>query len=95
MSIEKGDIEKLSQLARINVSTDVADMVTDRINDVLSMVDQLQAIDTENIEPMAHPNDATQRLRNDEISESDQRQALMLNAPAQEDGLFLVPKVID
>jgi len=95
MSIEKGDIEKLSHLARINISTDVADIVTDRINDVLAMVDQLQAIDTDDIEPMAHPNDATQRLRNDEISESDQRQSLMLNAPSQEDGLFLVPKVID
>lgn len=95
MSIEKSDIEKLSQLARINVSSDVADMVTDRINEVLTMVDQLQAVDTENVEPMAHPNDATQRLRIDEISESDQRESLMLNAPQQEDGLFLVPKVID
>ncbi len=95
MSIEKSDIEKLSHLARINISTDIADIVTDRINDVLTMVDQLQAIDTDNVEPMAHPNDATQRLRNDEVSEPDQRQALMSNAPSQEDGLFLVPKVID
>lgn len=95
MSIEKGDIEKLSRLARINVSNDVADIVTDRVNDVLSMVDQLQAIDTTNVEPMAHPQDATQRLRADEITESNQRQVLMSNAPAQEDGLFLVPKVID
>ena len=95
MSIEKSDIEKLSHLARINISTDIADIVTDRINDVLTMVDQLQAIDTDNVEPMAHPNDATQRLRNDEVSEPDQRRALMSNAPSQEDGLFLVPKVID
>ena len=95
MSIDKSDIEKLSQLARINISSDVAEMVTNRINEVLDMVDQLQAVDTEDVEPMAHPNDAIQRLRTDEISEPDQRQALMLNAPAQEDGLFLVPKVID
>lgn len=95
MSIDKSDIEKLSQLARINISSDVAEMVTNRINEVLNMVDQLQAVDTEDVEPMAHPNDAIQRLRTDEISEPDQRQALMLNAPAQEDGLFLVPKVID
>lgn len=95
MSIEKGDIEKLSQLARINLSEDIADIVTDRLNEVLSMVDQLQAVDTENIEPMAHPQDATQRLRSDKVTEQDQRQILMSNAPAQEDGLFLVPKVID
>ena len=95
MSIDKSDIEKLSQLARINVSDDIADIVTDRINDVLAMVDQLQAVDTENVAPIAHPQDATQRLRADEVTESDQRQTLMSNAPAQEDGLFLVPKVID
>ena len=95
MSIDKSDIEKLSQLARINVSNDIADIVTDRINDVLAMVDQLQAVDTENVAPMAHPQDATQRLRSDEVTESDQRQTLMSNAPAQEDGLFLVPKVIE
>lgn len=95
MTIEKSDIEKLSQLARINVSADVADMVTDRINEVLGMVDQLQAIDTENVEPMSHPQDATQKLRKDGITEPDQREMLMSNAPAQDDGLFLVPKVID
>ena len=95
MSIEKSDIEKLSQLARINVSNDIADKVADRLNDVLTMVNQLQAIDTKNIEPMAHPQDATQRLRADNVTEPDQRQVLMSNAPAQEDGLFLVPKVID
>lgn len=95
MSIEKSDIEKLSHLARINVSDDIADIVTDRINDVLTMVDQLQAVDTEQVAPMAHPQDATQRLRKDQVTESDQRQTLMSNAPAQIDGLFLVPKVID
>ena len=95
MSVEKSDIEKLSQLARINISTDVADIVTNRINEVLNMVDELQSIDTTDIEPMAHPQDAVQRLRADKISETDQRALLMNNAPAQEDGLFLVPKVID
>lgn len=95
MSIEKSDIEKLSQLARINVSEESMDVVASRLNDVLSMVDQLQAVDTEGVEPMSHPLDALQRLRADEVTERDQRQILMSNAPAQEDGLFLVPKVID
>lgn len=95
MSIEKSDIEKLSQLARINVSEESMDVVASRLNDVLSMVDQLQAVDTEGVEPMSHPLDALQRLRADEVTETDQRQILMSNAPAQEDGLFLVPKVID
>lgn len=95
MSIEKSDIEKLSHLARINVSDNIADLVTERINGVLEMVDELQSMDTTNVEPMAHPQDAVQRLRADKVDEPDQRSLLMKNAPAQEDGLFLVPKVID
>ena len=95
MSVEKSDIEKLSHLARINVSDDIADLVTNRLNDVLTMVDELQSVDTSNIEPMAHPQDEVQRLRADVVDEPDQRTLLMKNAPAHEDGLFLVPKVID
>lgn len=95
MSIEKDDIEKLSHLARINISDDVADIVSTRLNEVLKMVDQLQAVDTQGVEPMANPMDATQRLRADKVTELDSRTLLMNNAPAEENGLFLVPKVID
>ena len=95
MTIDKRDIEKLSQLARITISPDSIEPVTDRINKVLNMVDQLQSIDTSNIAPMSHPLDAVQRLRADEVTETNERDTLMENAPAKEDGLFLVPRVID
>jgi aspartyl-tRNA(Asn)/glutamyl-tRNA(Gln) amidotransferase subunit C len=69
--------------------------VTDRIGAVLELVDQLQAQNTEGVEPMAHPMDVTQILRKDEVTEANDRENLMSNAPAQEEGLFLVPKVIE
>ena len=95
MPLNKSEIEKLATLARINISEDESQQVTERISAVLELVDQLQAQNTEGVEPMAHPMDAIQTLRNDRVTETNQREALMSNAPASEDGLFLVPKVID
>ena len=95
MSLNKSDIEKLAALARINISDEESQQVTERIGSVLDLVDQLQAQNTEGVEPMAHPMDALQTLRVDKVTESDDRDNLMSNAPASEDGLFLVPKVIE
>lgn len=95
MSLDRSDIEKLALLARINISEDESQQVTDRIGAVLELVDQLQAQDTEGVEPMAHPMDAIQILRPDEVTETNDRENLMSNAPAQEEGLFLVPRVIE
>jgi len=95
MSIERADIEKLAELARIEITEDHIAETTNRLGEVLKLVDELQAVDTSNVEPMAHPLDAVQRLRPDEITEPDNRQNLQANAPAVEDGLFLVPKVIE
>lgn len=95
MSLNESDIEKLAVLARINISKEENKLVTERLGSVLDLVDQLQAQDTDGIEPMAHPMDAIQTLRADEVTEINQRETLMSNAPATEDGLFLVPKVID
>lgn len=95
MSLNQSDIEKLAVLARINISTEESEIVTQRISAVLDLIDQLQATDTEGVEPMAHPMDAIQTLRADIVTETDQRELLMSNAPAAENGLFLVPKVID
>lgn len=86
---------KLAQLAKININENRVSEVTATINNILALVDQLQAVDTTGIEPMAHPMDAHQRLRLDQVSESDQRDRLQASAPAVADGLFLVPKVID
>ena len=95
MTIEQDDIEKIAELARIRISREQLGQVTDRISDILHMVDQLQAVDTQGIEPMANPLDATQLLRADEVTQNNCREAFQAIAPAVENGLYLVPKVID
>ena len=95
MTIEQDEIEKIAELARIRISGDQIGLVTQRITEILHMVDQLQAIDTQGIEPMANPLDATQRLRADVVTQSNRREAFQAIAPAVENGLYLVPKVIE
>jgi len=95
MAIASSDIAKLAHLARIAVSDDEVGQVTERISDVLNLVDQLQAVDTDGVKPMAHPLDATQRLRADQVTEPNQREHFQAIAPATEDGLYLVPRVIE
>lgn len=95
MIIERQEIEKLATLARIAIDDSTINEVTERLGSVLELVDQLQAADTRGVDPMSHPLQATQRLREDEVSELNQREALQTTAPDTEDGLFLVPKVIE
>ncbi len=95
MSIGQDEIEKIAQLARIRIADEEIAQVTQRITEILRMVDQLQAADTRGVEPMANPLDATQRLRPDEVTESNRRAEFQAIAPAVENGLYLVPKVIE
>lgn len=95
MAVNRADIEKLCELARIAVSEQNIETTISSINNVLVLVDQLQAVDTANIAPLANPLEATQRLRRDQVTESNQRQDFQALAPAAEDGLYLVPKVIE
>jgi len=95
MTIERSDIEKLAELARIHITEDQITATTSSIANVLSLVDQLQAAETDGVQPMAHPLDAVQRLRTDEVNEVNQREAFQAIAPATEAGLYLVPKVIE
>lgn len=95
MAIERDEIEKIAGLARIRIAEDQMDNLTQRITAILGMVDQLQAVDTSDVTPMANPLDATARLRADKITETDRREAFQAIAPAVERGLYLVPKVID
>ena len=95
MAIEQDEIEKIAELARIHIAEDQIGELTRRITEILSMVDQLQAVDTSDVTPMANPLDAIQRLRADEITETNRREAFQAIAPAVENGLYLVPKVID
>lgn len=95
MSLTQDQIRRIAQLAHIAVPEDEADAVLARLNRVLGMIDQLQAVDTAGIEPMSHALDVVQPLRADAVTEADQRDRFQSGAPAVEGGLYLVPKVIE
>jgi aspartyl-tRNA(Asn)/glutamyl-tRNA(Gln) amidotransferase subunit C len=95
VSISREDIEKVAVLARIKVDDKQVAALESDLGNILDLVDQLGAADTSDVAPMAHPLDAVQRLRADEVTETDQRAAFQAIAPATEDGLYLVPKVIE
>ena len=95
MSIEKQTIENLATLARLEIDDQRVEEISQRLGSVLELVDQLQAADTNNLTDNSHAPQATQRLREDKVTESDQRDAFQAIAPDTEDGLYLVPKVID
>ncbi len=95
MAVNSADIAKLAHLARIAINEEAATQVATSISEVLALVDQLQAVDTKDVLPMAHPMDAVQKLRPDVVSESNQREQFQQIAPATESGLYLVPQVIE
>jgi aspartyl-tRNA(Asn)/glutamyl-tRNA(Gln) amidotransferase subunit C len=89
------DIRRLCRLARVEITAgEIAD-VSAKLSSIVAMVDQLQAVDTKGVEPMAHPLDRAQRLRADRVTEVDRRDLYQRNAAAVERGLYLVPKVIE
>jgi len=95
MSLSNDDVEKIAHLARLAISEeDIPDYASD-LSNILSLVEQMEAVDTDAVSPMAHPLDMVQRLRADVVTEVDQREQLQRNAPSVEDGLFLVPQVIE
>lgn len=95
MSLTPDQLQRIARLARIDVSPADAQGVAERLNRVLGLIDQLQAVDTEGIEPMSHALEVIQRLRPDEVTETDRREAYQRQAPSVERGLYLVPKVIE
>ncbi|MGD2082004.1 MAG: Asp-tRNA(Asn)/Glu-tRNA(Gln) amidotransferase subunit GatC [Chromatiales bacterium] len=95
MSLERGDVERIAHLARLAVSEAELDGVARDLSDILGLVDQLSAVDTRSVAPMAHPLHMAQRLRPDEVTEEDGREKFQAVAPATEGGLYLVPKVIE
>ena len=95
MALDKTEIEKITHLARLHIGESETEKVATRITDILVLIDQMQSVDTEAVEPLAHPLDLVQRLRADVITEDNQRDRLQKLAPASEDGLYLVPKVLE
>ena len=95
MSISRDSIVKAAHLARINLGEDDIPTITRSISDILVLIDKMQAVNTDTVEPLANPHDAIQRLREDVVTATNERDKLLMNAPASEAGLFLVPKVIE
>ena len=95
MSFDQADIEKTAHLARLSIDAADIPAYARNLSDILAFVEQLNEADTTDETPMAHPLDRAQRLRPDVVTEKDQRARFQKIAPAVEDGLYLVPKVID
>jgi aspartyl-tRNA(Asn)/glutamyl-tRNA(Gln) amidotransferase subunit C len=95
MSLSPDDVRRIARLARIALQPAESAAVTERLNGVLAMVEQIRRVDTSGIEPMAHAQDVVQPLREDSVTETDQRERYQAVAPAVEDGLYLVPKVVE
>ena len=95
VSLNKQQVEDIAMLARLRLDDSEIDDVVQKLSNIVDFVDQLQAAPTDDVVPMAHPLNQTQRLRADLVTEVDERDYIQENAPQTEDGLYLVPKVIE
>lgn len=99
MALTFKDIERVANLARLELRPDETEHTLSQLNGFFALVEQMQAVNTDGVEPLAHPaailGEVALRLRDDIASEPNQREASQVSAPAVERGLFLVPKVIE
>ena len=95
MALDRSDVEKIAHLARLGLNEADIPGTAATLDNILGLIDQMQAVNTDGIEPLAHPLEATQRLRADRVTEHTQRDAYQAIAPAVENGLYLVPQVIE
>ena len=95
MSLDAEEVEKIAHLARIAVTADEVDALKGELSGILDLVERMSGLDTSDILPMAHPLDMPQRLRPDVVTEENHREAYQAVAPAVENGLYLVPRVIE
>jgi len=95
MALDISDVEKIAHLARLGIDASDIPEYTRNLSDILAFVEQLNSVDTTGVEPLAHPLEATQRLRVDVVRETDERENFQGIAPQIESGLYLVPQVIE
>lgn len=95
MKLTRQNVEHIAHLARLEITPDELAGVVEKLGRIVSFVDQLQSADTSAVEPMAHPLDMVQRLRPDEVTESDHRDLYQRNSDAVVDGLYTVPRVLE
>jgi aspartyl-tRNA(Asn)/glutamyl-tRNA(Gln) amidotransferase subunit C len=95
MSLTVTDVHRIAHLARIEIDAAQAEEVRQKLEAIFAMINELQAVDTKGVVPMAHAQDLQLPMREDEVTESDRHALYQAVAPAVEDGLYLVPKVIE
>jgi aspartyl-tRNA(Asn)/glutamyl-tRNA(Gln) amidotransferase subunit C len=95
MALSLDDVKRIAQLARLEVPDTEAQQVLAQLQAIFALIEELQSVDTRSIEPMSHAQDVTLRLREDRVTEEDQRELFQSIAPQVESGLYLVPKVIE
>ncbi|MFT7108693.1 MAG: aspartyl-tRNA(Asn)/glutamyl-tRNA(Gln) amidotransferase subunit C [Psychrobacter glaciei] len=95
MALDHSDVKSIANLAKLAISDENIGKYKTELSSILDLVEQMNAVNTDDVEPLANPTDAVQRLRADVVTETNHREKYMANAPAQENGLFLVPKVVE
>jgi aspartyl-tRNA(Asn)/glutamyl-tRNA(Gln) amidotransferase subunit C len=95
MSLSVEEVSKIAWLARLAIDADKVEAYVRDLSGILDFVEQMDAVDTSTVSPMAHPMEQAQRLREDVVTEADQRALFQAHAPLVEAGLYLVPKVIE
>jgi aspartyl-tRNA(Asn)/glutamyl-tRNA(Gln) amidotransferase subunit C len=95
MTLSRTDVERLARLARLEIDPGAADAVRAKLTAILGLIDELNAVDTRGVMPMAHAQELALPLRDDAVTEPDRHALYQQQAPAVEDGLYLVPKVIE
>lgn len=95
MSLSLADVEKVARLARLAMNEQELQAAQAQLNNIFGLIAEMQAVDTHGIAPMSHAQDLAQRLREDKVTETDQREAFQAIAPQVERGLYLVPQVIE
>jgi aspartyl-tRNA(Asn)/glutamyl-tRNA(Gln) amidotransferase subunit C len=95
MSLKTDDVFRIASLARLQIEEAEAATMLDQLNGIFGLIERMQAVDTAGVEPLYSPTAVAQRLREDKVSETDRRETYQSVAPQSEDGLYLVPKVIE
>lgn len=95
MALNTDDIQRIAHLARLEINDDEAKATLTKLSGIMDLIGEMQAVDTDGIEPMSHAQDVTQRLREDVVNKINQRETFQEIAPQTDSGLYLVPKVIE
>ena len=95
MSLSIDQVRHIAKLARLELAAGDLEATQAKLNGIFGLIEEMQAVNTDDVEPMSHPQELAQRLREDAVTESDRRDAYQAIAPQTEAGLYLVPKVIE